>query len=166
MPNLELPGIVCYGGESGFATLLVSERFFSAEFIPLTGDEPKLLDDFHFSETTEMIFQEESSDNRSLNSYDLDLDDYIIGKALSSPLFIQEREEPANRNEFGSLSSSVRENARRDSENERIRILLKRHKEQTVADFRVELQKHEFHADYDRRSMQKLNGVIESQRGD
>ena len=25
--NLELPGIVCYGSESGFATLLVSERF-------------------------------------------------------------------------------------------------------------------------------------------
>ena len=96
-----------------------------------------------------MIFQEESSDNRSLNSYDLDLDDRTIGKALSSPLFIQEREEPANRNEFGSLSSSVRENARRGSESERIRILHERQKEQILADFRVEIQKHEFHADCD-----------------
>ena len=27
MPNLELPGYVCYGSKSGFATLLVSEHF-------------------------------------------------------------------------------------------------------------------------------------------
>ena len=27
VPNLELPGYVCYGSKSGFATLLVSERF-------------------------------------------------------------------------------------------------------------------------------------------
>ena len=73
---------------------------------------------------------------------------------LSSPLFTQEREEPAGRrkachsreesflssqslsvghvstgrpvNEFGSISSGVRENPSRDSENEQIRILLER----------------------------------------
>ena len=110
----------------------------------------------------------------------------------AAPLF-QEREEPADRrqayhsyeksllssqsssvvhvrtgrlvfNEFGSLISSVRENPRRDSENEQIRILLERQKEQTLADYRAEIQKHEFQADYDRRSIQKLNGIIESQR--
>ena len=48
-------------------------------------------------------------------------------------------------------------------ENERIRILLERQKEQILADFRTEIQKHEFQADYDRRSIQKLNGIIESQ---
>ena len=68
--------------------------------------------------------------------------------------------------EFGSLISYVRENPRRDSENEQIRILLERQKEQTNADYRAEIQKHEFQADYDRRSIQKLNEVIESQRRD
>ena len=33
-----------------------------AEFTPLTGYEPKLRDDFHYSETTEIIFRDESSD--------------------------------------------------------------------------------------------------------
>ena len=46
-----------------------------------------------------MIFQDESGDKNTEPSYSCDaeeLDDEIIGKALSSPLFIQEREEPAN----------------------------------------------------------------------
>ena len=38
-------------------------------------------------------------------------------------------------------------------------------KEQILADCRAEIQKHEFQADYDR-SIQKMNGVIESQRGE
>ena len=46
--------------------------------------------------------------------------------------------------EFGSPSSSVRENPFRDSENEQIRILLERQKEQVLADCRAEIQKHEF----------------------
>ena len=41
---------------------------------------------------------------------------------------------------------------------------LKDKKEQILADFRVEIQKHEFQADYDRRSIQELSGIIESQR--
>ena len=49
-------------------------------------------------------------------------------------------------------------------ENERIRILFGRQKEQILADFRAEIQKHEFQADSDRRSIQELNGIIESQR--
>ena len=49
-------------------------------------------------------------------------------------------------------------------ENERIRILFERLKEQILADFRSEIQKHEFQADSDRRSIQELNGIIESQR--
>ena len=39
-------------------------------------------------------------------------------------------------------------------------------KEQILASCRAETQKHEFQADYDRRNIQKLNGVIESQRGE
>ena len=69
-----------------------------AIYNPLTGYEPKLLDDFDHSETSAMIFQDESGDKDTEPSYscNAELDDEIIGKALSSPLFIQEREEPAN----------------------------------------------------------------------
>ena len=118
----------------------------------------------HISETTEWFIQESSGENRSLNSHDLEYDDYTIGMALSSPLFTEEREDPASRrqayhspdesllssqslsvghvrtgrpvfDEFGSLISNVRENPCRDSENEQIRILLERQKKQTLADF-------------------------------
>ena len=62
-----------------------------------------------------MIFLDESGDTDTEPSYscDAELDDEIIGKALSSPLFIQEREEPANprqaypSHEESLLSSSV-----------------------------------------------------------
>ena len=59
---------------------------------PLTGYEPKLLDNFDLSETSAMIFQDESSDIDTEPSYsfDAELDDELIGKAPSSPLFIQE----------------------------------------------------------------------------
>ena len=66
--------------------------------------------------------------------------------------------------EFGSLISNVRENPCRDSENEQIRILLERQKVQILADCTAEVERHEIQADYDRRNIHKLNGVIESQR--
>ena len=49
-------------------------------------------------------------------------------------------------------------------ENETIRIPLERQKEQILPDCRAETQKHEFQAVSDRRSIQELNGIIESQR--
>ena len=63
-----------------------------AEYDPLTGYEPN---DYHISETTEPYIHESSVENGSLN--DLEHDDVTIGMALSSPLFTQEREEPAGR---------------------------------------------------------------------
>ena len=68
-----------------------------AIYNPLTGYEPKLLDNFDYSETSAMIFQDESGDIDSGPSYlcDVELSDETIGRALSLPLFIQERE-PAN----------------------------------------------------------------------
>ena len=109
------------------------------------------------------------------------------------PLFTQERQEPAGRRqaypspeesllssqsssvghvrtgrpvskEFGSLISNVRENPCRDSENEQIRTLLDRQRERILADSQAEIRKHEFQADYDRRSIQKLNETIEWQQ--
>ena len=161
-----------------------------AIYNPLTGCEPKLLDNFDYSETSAMIFQDESSDMDTEPSYscDAELDEEIIGKAPSSPLFIQEREEPANlRQAFHSHEESVlpaqsfftrtstrrpvyepsscqKRKSGRDMENERIRILLEREREQILAEVRTEIQKHEFQADSDRRSIQELNGIIESQR--
>ena len=55
---------------------------------------------------------------------------------------------------------------RRSSENEQIRTLLERQREQILADCQAEIQKHEFQGDLDRRSIQKLNETIESQRGE
>ena len=49
-------------------------------------------------------------------------------------------------------------------ENERIRILFERQKEQILAEVRTEIQNHEFQADSDGRSIQELNGINESQR--
>ena len=126
--------------------------------------------------------------------HDSEISDDTIGRALSSPLFIQEREEPADRkqahhsckesllpaqslsvghvrtvrpvHELSSLGSSIRENPSRDSDNEQIRILFERQKEQILADCGAKIQKHEFQADYDRRGIQKLNGIIESQRSE
>ena len=45
-------------------------------------------------------------------------------------------------------------------------FFLERQEEQILAGCGAEIQKHEFLADYDRRSIQKLNGVVESQRGE
>ena len=153
-----------------------------AMFNPLTGYEPKLLDDFDHSETSAMIFQDESGDIDTKPSYscDAELDDEIIGKALSSPLFIQEREEPSNRRQachsheesllpaqsffahtstgrpVYELRSCQKRKSSRDVENERIRTLHERQKEQILAEV------NEFQADSDRRSIQELNGIIES----
>ena len=162
---------------------------------PLTGYEPNVINNYQISETTEIFIQESCSDSRPSNLHGLEIDDYTIGRALSSPLFTQEREDSASRrqayhsldesllssqslsvghvrtgrpvsDEFGSRISNVRENPRRDSESEQIRILLERQKDQILADYRAEIQTHEFQADYDRRSIQELNEPIESQRGE
>ena len=55
-------------------------------------------------------------------------------------------------------------NQRQNSGDEQIRTLLERQREQILADCQAEIQKHEFQADYDRRSIQKLNETIESQQ--
>ena len=135
-----------------------------------------------------MIFQDESGDidTKPSHSCDAELDDELIGKALSSPLFIQEREEPEDRRQayhsheesllpaqaffaptstgrpVYELSSSQKRKSGRDMEPERIWILLQRQKEQILAEVRTEIQKHEFQADSDGRSIQELNGIIES----
>ena len=48
--------------------------------------------------------------------------------------------------------------------NAQIRSLLDRQKEQILAECLAEIKKHDFQADYDRRSVRKLSEIIESQR--
>ena len=53
---------------------------------------------------------------------------------------------------------------RQTSESEQIRTLLDRQREQILADCQTEIREHKFQADCDRRSIQKLNDTIESQK--
>ena len=71
-----------------------------AIYLPLTGYEPNVLEDFHYPETSaDSILKDETGDvdAEPLRSRDAELDDETVGRALSSPLSSQEREEPANR---------------------------------------------------------------------
>ena len=75
---------------------------------PLTGYEPNFFDDYHNSETTEIFLQESSSDTRPSYLQDAEISDDTIGRALSAPLFTQEREEPAGRRQaYHSLEESL-----------------------------------------------------------
>ena len=56
------------------------------------------------------------------------------------------------------------ETQRHNSENEQIVTLLERQREHILADCQAEIRKHEFQAEYDRRSIEKLNETIESQK--
>ena len=49
-------------------------------------------------------------------------------------------------------------------EDAQIRTLLDRQRERILADCQAEIRKHEFQADYDRRTIQKLSETIESQQ--
>ena len=73
------------------------------------------------------------------------------------------------------LSSSVSERTGRpvgeraerpaesSSQEAQIRTLLDRHKERILAECQAEINRHEFQADYDSRSLRKLGEIIESQ---
>ena len=111
---------------------------------PLTGYEPNLLDNFDHSETSAMIFQDESGDIVTEPSYscDAELDDEIIGRAPSSPPnrrqayhSHEERLLPA-KSFFAHTStvrpvhelSSCRQKSSLEMENETFRFLLERQK--------------------------------------
>ena len=90
-------------------------------------------------------------------------DDELVGGAPSSPLFTQEREEPANLRQtyrsqeesflparpFFTGTSTKRPvyEPRRDLETSESGFSLKGKKEQILAEVRSEIQKHEFQAD-------------------
>ena len=51
-----------------------------------------------------------------------------------------------------------------NTEHAQIRTLLDRQKEQILAECQAEIEKHELQANYDRRSIQKLSEIMESQQ--
>ena len=63
-----------------------------------TGYEPNVIDNFDYSDTYAVVFQNESVDvdTEPSHSFDAELDDELFKKAPSSPLFTHEREESAN----------------------------------------------------------------------
>ena len=111
---------------------------------------------------------------------DFDYDDVTIGKTLldacrrradhseeeglSSCLSSSVSHERTGRPVVCSLVSSAQETQRHTSDSEQSRTLLERQRQQILADYRAEIRKHEFQADYDRRSIQKSNEMIESQK--
>ena len=158
---------------------------------PLTSYEPNILDDFHCSETNEVVFQEDSCEKDTEPSYlrDAELDDETIGKALSSPHHCSFRSETNQRTEDKlitlmkkvccQLSPFSHTQERGDPCTNLLRVnenpvakwktkesgfSLKDKKEQILSDVRTEIQKHEFQADSDGRTIQEQNGIIESQR--
>ena len=125
--------------------------------------------------------QESSVEQGSPN--DFDYDDVTIGKALSdacrrradhsqeeglssclSSSVSHDRTGRPVVKPFDSQISSAQETQKHSSESEQIRILLEGQREQILAVCQAEIRKHEFQADYDRRSIQKLNEMIESQK--
>ena len=146
-----------------------------AENEPPTGYDPN---DHFLTETYVECTQESSGEQRYPD--DFDYDDITIGKTLLDAC----RRQVDHSEEEGlssSLSSSVshertvrpvvcsgversKETQGNTSESEQIRTLLERQREQKLSDCQAEIRKHEFQPDYDRRSIQKLNETIESQK--
>ena len=158
---------------------------------PLTGYEQNQLDNFDYWETSAAIFQDDSVDIDTEPSYscDSELDDELIGKTLSSPLHSGARRtsEPETNlslswGKFGAISvpfhthkygeTLIRTKFRFVSKTEIKSRPGKRanqdypwkQKEQILAEVRSEIQKHELQAESDKRSIQELTGITDSQR--
>ena len=152
-----------------------------AENEPPTGYEPN---DHFITEAHVEYTQESTGEQRSPN--DFDYDDVTIGQTLldacrrradhseeeglssclwSSSMSHDRTGKPVVCS-LGPQVSSAQETQRHTSANEQIRILLERQKVQILVNYRAEIQKHELQVDYDRKSIQKLNEMIESQKGE
>ena len=146
-----------------------------AENEPLTGYDPNdhFITEAHVEYTQESIGEQRFSD-------DFDYDDVTFGKTLLDPwrrradhseeeglsscLSSSVSHDRTGRPVVCRLVSSAQETQRHNFESEQVRSLLERQREQILADCQAEIRKHELQADYDRRSIHKLNETIESQK--
>ena len=147
-----------------------------------TGYEPKNYDlmETCVESLTESLTQPQFPEQRFLE--DVDYDDTALEEMLHNAhrehVYHSQREGLS----VGQSSSSVSERTERpvvertgrpvvergqdlNTEHAQIRTLLERQKEQILAECRAEIEKHEFQANYDRRSIQKkLSETIDSQQ--
>ena len=116
---------------------------------------------------TESMTQQRFPEQRFLE--DVDYDDAGIGEMLYNAY----REQVYHSQREGLSASSMCERSERpvvergqelNIEHAQIRTLLDRQKEQILADCQTEIKRHEFQANYDRRSIQKISEMIESQQ--
>ena len=139
-----------------------------------TGFEPN---DYFLTETyveslTESTTRQRFPQQRFLE--DVDYDDAVIGEVLFNAYRRRVDHSAGEGLSVGQSSSSMshdrsgqpvvdrdknhescHEIQRQNCENEQIRTLLDRQREQVLADCQAEIRKHEFQADYNRRSIQK-----------
>ena len=148
-----------------------------------TGYEPKgyYLMETYVESLTESLIEQQFSEQRFLE--DVDYDDAALEEILKNAL----REHVCHSQReglfVGQSSSSVSERTVRsveertgrlvmasgqelNVENAQNRTLLDRQKEQILAECQAEIKKHEFQADNDQRSIQKMSETIESQQED
>ena len=147
----------------------------------LTGYGPKNYDlmGTYVESFTECLTHPQFSEQRFLE--DVDYDDTALEKMLHNAHRVHVYHSQREGLSVGQSSSSVSERTGRpvvkrtgrpvmasgqelNVGNAQIRILLDRQKEQILAECQAEIKKHEFQADYDRRSVQKLSEIIESQQ--
>ena len=147
----------------------------------LTGYESKNYDllETYVESFTESLTHPQFSEQRFLE--DVDYDDTALEEMLHNAhrahVCHSQREDLS----VGQSLSSVSERTQRSVEertgrpftasgqelnvgNAQRRTLLDRQKEQILAECQAEIKKHEFQADYDRRSVRKLSEIIESQQ--
>ena len=159
------------------------------EILLSTRYEPKdyFLTETYVESTTESVTEQRFPEQRFLE--DVDYDDAAIGEMLFHAHRVQvdhsEREglfvgqssssmsdrwgQPVvetndGRNHDRSEQPVVETGHKQNCENAQIRTLLDGQREQMLADFQAEIKQHRFQDDYDRRSIQKLNETIKSQR--
>ena len=103
----------------------------------------------------------------------MDYDDAAIGEVLFNAYREQVYHSQREGLSVGQSSSSVSDRSGQpvvergqelNTEHAQIRTLLDRQREQILADCQAEIRRHEFQANYDRRSIQKLSETIESQQ--
>ena len=153
-----------------------------------TSYEPK---DYFLTETyveslTESMTEQRFPEQRFLE--DVDYDDAAIGEMLFNAYREQVYHSQRESLSVGQSSSSVSDRSGQpvveivakthdrsgqpvvergqelNTEHAQIRTLLDRQREQILADCKAEIRRHEFQADCDRRSIQKLGETIESQQ--
>ena len=104
---------------------------------------------------------------------DVDYDDAAIGEMLChayrEQVYHSQREDLSVGQSSSSMSDRlgqpvVERGQELNTEHAQIRTLLDRRREQILADCKAEIKRHEFQANYDRRSTQKLSETIESQQ--